>query len=138
LSYVEGTELLASGAGAYGFANGRIWVGPQTAEGFMDRAERCEFPVVETISPQATQLQILMRSLVGAFMGTGLDRSWFVKRFGKDAVETFPIVFAGLQQKGLVTIEPDCVLLTDRGLLAQDEVLADLHDSAFAWRWEGK
>jgi len=131
LTYAAGYELIGLGAGAYGFVNGRVWVGPESADAYMERAERGEFPVVDNVSPKATRPQVLMRSLVGAFMAPELDRGWFKDRFSVDPVDAFPEVFADLEFRHWVNVSPDRLQVTELGLFQQEQILAVLHNSVF-------
>jgi oxygen-independent coproporphyrinogen-3 oxidase len=131
LSYGEGCELIGLGAGAYSFINGFQFRAPDNSQIFKAQINNGMFPLVDLISPKATERNLRERFIIFQFMSSRMYRAEYQRRFGNDALEDFPHQISKLRTSGLVEIRDDQIILTDLGIAERNLVLYEFYDKSF-------
>lgn len=124
LVYWRNEPYLGIGPSAAGYVAGERYKNAPDLAAYVERVEAGELPTMESerlderaAAGETAMLELRLRS--------GLDRSRFVGRFGRDPLE----VFAGAVERhataGRLSVSEESVVLTRAGMLVADQVIGD-------------
>lgn len=129
-SYWTGRPYLGVGAGAHGFSPtqgpwGRRWWNLRPPERWMAVVDRGEPPEEghEDLGRADAMLEALF---LGLRQRDGLDRGRFAQRFGHDPMELLERPAAALVEAELLAVDPDCLRLTEAGVILTDSIISEL------------
>ena len=125
-AYWSGRPYLGLGAGAHGFLPAdsrwgtRYW-NLRPPERWMDRLAEGRRP--EEGREELDRDQALLEAvLLGLRQRDGVDRPAFAQRFGFDLVHRLGAAATALKERRLISIDPNCLKLTEAGVMLTDSV----------------
>lgn len=109
-------EYIGLGVGASGFLEGRRWTNVGDWKAYRDRLERHVFPVgsEERLSKRAREGEYVMLRM--RMPCVGLSYADFRDMFGENVHQVFGDALNRLADDGLITMQPDRAVCTQRGL----------------------
>lgn len=131
VSYGEACESIALGAGAFSFVNRYQFGAPKDAELFKDQIHRGDFPVVDRVSVQASDHNMMERYIIFSFASSSLSRTDFCRLFGQNPLAVFPHIFAKLERRGLVVVNEHEIKLTSLGISRRYNVFYEFYLDTF-------
>lgn len=128
-AYWTGRPWLGIGAGAHGFLPtgpwGTRWWNVRPPERWMARIAEGALP--EDGREELDREQALLEALMlGLRQRDGLDRSDLRDRFGADVDLRLEAAAGSLAEEGLLRIDPDCLKLTEAGVILTDSITSTL------------
>lgn len=130
LNYKAGCEYVGLGAGAYTFINGYQFRTRDEAEVYKEQVRSGLFPVVDYLSVQASNQNMMERYAILNFFFSSLNRQEFSGRFGADPLSVFPEIFRKLIRHGLVAIDDEEIRLTNLGKKWRECILYEFYADA--------
>lgn len=115
LSYNLNRESIGIGAGAYSFINSYVFKSSGDVRRFKEDIGQDLFQIGDYISIRATEKNKMERYIMHNLFSSILSRKNFLTLFNQDALEVFPFIFAKLWRYNLVTINSECIKLTNLG-----------------------
>jgi len=122
VSYLECSEIIGLGAGAYSFVNRHLFSSPKGASEYMDKVRAGTCPAVDQLSVYVTDDHLMRRYIIFNFFSSGFERKGFHDRFGVDPLSAFPEVFTKLKEQGLLQIDDKEIRLTEIGFQRRERV----------------
>jgi oxygen-independent coproporphyrinogen-3 oxidase len=111
----ENREILGLGAGAYSFIGRHQFEAAGDAETYKAAIRRGQVFQAVTLSPRASDKNLMERYVMHNFFASVLSRPRFKERFGADPLAVFPEVFSKLENNGLVSINDEEIRFTPLG-----------------------
>ncbi|QKS73205.1 oxygen-independent coproporphyrinogen III oxidase [Paenalkalicoccus suaedae] len=121
LTYWDNNEYYGIGAGAHSYVYGirRMNHGPLPK--YMKALKASELPYLDE-HPVSQVERMEEQMFMGLRKRKGISVTEFKKRFNKDVEDVFPTVVSSLREKGLLDLDGDYLLLTEKGMLLGNEV----------------
>jgi oxygen-independent coproporphyrinogen III oxidase len=123
----ESCEIVALGAGAFGFINRYQFRTTSDSETYQAQVRRGSFFEVDSVSIQASPRNLMERYIIHNLYSEVVDRQKFSGRFGVDPLEAFPEVFAKLERFDLVSRDGRQIRLTEMGKKWRKNVYQEFH-----------
>lgn len=135
LQYWRNLEYIGVGPGAHGFAGGHRtatvlpigrYIGLMSEPALRDQSYP-HSPALESAVPVTREAEIVDTLIMGLRLTQeGIPRAQFSERFGVDLVALHPDIFRRYADYGVVSIEPERVVLTSRGRLLANSLFREL------------
>lgn len=119
----RGADLLAVGVSAFGHFQGVHYQNKDAIEEYMTLVNSGQLPLNRALTP--TPHQQLIREWVLCMKEGEVTPSWFHQKFGVDPLVEFAEPLANQQRAGYLTVGPDQVTLTRKGILQVDSLLTE-------------
>ncbi|MFO0426533.1 MAG: coproporphyrinogen-III oxidase family protein [Planctomyces sp.] len=119
----RGCDLIATGVSSFGHFQGVHYQNLDRIEDYMETVERGELPINRALRP--TKHQLMIREFVLLMKEGHVSVQRFRDRFGVDILTEFSEALRNQQAAGYLTIQPDEIVLTRRGLLQVDSLLPE-------------
>jgi len=117
----RGSDLLATGVASFGHVSGVHYQNHPEWETYLSSLEAGKLPLHRAL--KITDHQKLVREMILQLKKGYLELPYFRNKFGVDVVERWHDVWKEYEGEGLLSIEPDRVVLTRDGLLCVDGLL---------------
>lgn len=117
LLYWQGNEYLGIGPSAHSFLNGKRFFYARDLQAFL----RGDSPVSDGFGGGKEEFVMLRLRL-----STGLSFSEYERRFGENPYGSLLAVCKPLAQENLLTLTPDHIALTEKGMLVSNSIIAGI------------
>ena len=118
----EGSDLLATGIASFGHVSGVHYQNlPEMSQYLESLLERGELPLGRAMKP--TDRQLLIREMILQLKRGFLEVPYFTAKYGVNIVDVWKQEFEQHQAEEMLTVSPERVELTRKGLLHADGLL---------------
>ena len=122
----RGADLIPLGVSSFGHAKGIHYQNEPSLQPYLELVEQDRFPAKRAFTTSATNR--LIREMILQLKTGRLETAYFQKKFGENILDLFAEPYARHQRDGFLTLGPDHVTLTRKGLLQVDTLLPAFYE----------
>ena len=122
----HGADMLGTGVASFGHLRGVHVQNVDTWEQYIAKLENDELPLGRALP--VTKHEMLIREMILQLKTGRLEKSYFQDKFGVDIGQQFAKGYQSLADGGWLTVHPDSIELTPKGLLQVDRLLPTFFD----------
>jgi oxygen-independent coproporphyrinogen-3 oxidase len=121
----HGADLVGTGVASFSHVQGVHFQNVSGWTPYLERLAAGELPI-DRAFVTGPEDRLIRETILQLKLGR-LERSYFRDKFGVDVVERFADAFDRLEERGMLEVEREHVLLTRAGLLRVDTLLPELY-----------
>jgi oxygen-independent coproporphyrinogen-3 oxidase len=123
-------DTLAVGPGSYSYFDGYRFGTETDVEKYVEASNQGDF-LVSTVTDELSPRVQRERYVIFALLYYEIEYAFYESKFGTSFTEDFADELERLERKGLITLEPDRMVLTKLGLIWHTNVILEFFNPAF-------